>query len=208
MDYSPTGSSVHGIFQARKRVGCHFFLQGIFASQGLNLPLLHLLHWQADSLPLAPLGKPILVTSLNPKGCTCVWGFPETKSSNRSTFRKQGSASKSFLVSLWMHRLPPLPLSDLERSFIASSLTREKHSLPHTCQSQSQNVSCSDVSDSVTHPPNGFKFKNKHWLSIHTVTTSDSQRKLRLGQVSIPGPASYDQGHRPWITNMVALVFM
>ena len=113
---------------------CHFFLQGIFATQGLNPHLLHLLHWQADSLPLAPLGKPILVTSLNPQSYTCIWGFPETKTSNWSTFRKQGGASKSFLGSLWMHRLPPLPLSDLEPSFNASSFKCEKHSLPHTCQ--------------------------------------------------------------------------
>ena len=34
--------------------GCHFLLQGIFLTQGSNLHLLHLLHWQADSLPLAP----------------------------------------------------------------------------------------------------------------------------------------------------------
>ena len=31
---------------------CHFLLQGIFSTQGLNPCLLHLLHWQADSLPL------------------------------------------------------------------------------------------------------------------------------------------------------------
>ena len=41
------------------RVGCHAFLQGIFPTQGLNLHLLCLLHWQAGSLPLAPPGKPI-----------------------------------------------------------------------------------------------------------------------------------------------------
>ena len=35
-------------------VGCHFLLQGIFPTQGLNLILLGLLHWQMDSLPLAP----------------------------------------------------------------------------------------------------------------------------------------------------------
>ena len=29
-------------------VGCHFLLQGIFLTQGSNLHLLHLLHWQAD----------------------------------------------------------------------------------------------------------------------------------------------------------------
>ena len=32
-------------------VGCHFLLQGIFLTQGSNLSLLHLLHWQAGSLP-------------------------------------------------------------------------------------------------------------------------------------------------------------
>ena len=36
---------------------CHFLLQGIFSTQGLNPGLLGLLHWQADSLPLAQLGK-------------------------------------------------------------------------------------------------------------------------------------------------------
>ena len=35
-------------------VGCHALLQGIFWTQWLNLCLLHLLHWQAGSLPLAP----------------------------------------------------------------------------------------------------------------------------------------------------------
>ena len=33
-------------------VGCHSLLQGIFPTQGLNLCLLCLLHWQVDSLPL------------------------------------------------------------------------------------------------------------------------------------------------------------
>ena len=40
------------------RVGCHFPLQGIFPTKGLNLHLLRLLHWQAVFLPLAPPGKP------------------------------------------------------------------------------------------------------------------------------------------------------
>ena len=39
-------------------VGCHGLLQGIFLTQGLNLHLLCLLHWQAGSLPLAPPWKP------------------------------------------------------------------------------------------------------------------------------------------------------
>ena len=31
-------------------VGCHFLLQGIFPTQGMNLHLLHPLHWQGGSL--------------------------------------------------------------------------------------------------------------------------------------------------------------
>ena len=42
MDCSLQGSSLHGILQARiLGVGCHFLLQGIFPTQGLNLGLLH-----------------------------------------------------------------------------------------------------------------------------------------------------------------------
>ena len=39
-------------------VSCHFLLQGSFRTQGLNLRLLWLLHWQAASLPLSYLGSP------------------------------------------------------------------------------------------------------------------------------------------------------
>ena len=39
------------------RVDCHFLLQGIFLTQGLNPCLLCPLHWQAGSLPLGPPGK-------------------------------------------------------------------------------------------------------------------------------------------------------
>ena len=58
-------------------MGCHFFLQGIFLTQGPNLCLLH---WQADSLLLAPPGKPhyravpfaqeVQDLGITKKGCT------------------------------------------------------------------------------------------------------------------------------------------
>ena len=38
-------------------MGCHFLLQGFFLTKRSNPCLLHLLHWQAGSLPLAPPGK-------------------------------------------------------------------------------------------------------------------------------------------------------
>ena len=43
------------------RMGCHFLLQGIFLTQGLNP---HLLPWQADSLPLSHLGSPVKVCDM------------------------------------------------------------------------------------------------------------------------------------------------
>ena len=39
-------------------MGCHFLLQGIIPTQGMNPHLLHLLHWQAGSLPLSHQERP------------------------------------------------------------------------------------------------------------------------------------------------------
>ena len=61
--------SPHGLYPAwllcpwdvpgkNTRAGYHVLLQGIFPTQGLNPCLFHLLHWQADSLPLVPPEKP------------------------------------------------------------------------------------------------------------------------------------------------------
>ena len=60
MDCSPPGSSVWNFPVKNIGVGCHFLLQGIFLTEGSNPYLLHLLHWQADSLPLAPPGESLL----------------------------------------------------------------------------------------------------------------------------------------------------
>ena len=48
-------------------VGCHFLLRGIFPTQESNLCLLHLLHWQADSLPLAPPWSPLFTQIIHKK---------------------------------------------------------------------------------------------------------------------------------------------
>ena len=57
MDYSLPGSSVHGILQARILKGVAISYSREFLTQRLNLCLLHLLHWQVDSLPLSHLGS-------------------------------------------------------------------------------------------------------------------------------------------------------
>ena len=55
VDCSPSGSSVHGILQARIH---EWVAISYFPTQGLNLCLLCLLLWQVGSLPLVTHGKP------------------------------------------------------------------------------------------------------------------------------------------------------
>ena len=43
--------------------GCHALLQGIFSTQGSNLQILCLLHWQASSLPLSYQGRPPFISA-------------------------------------------------------------------------------------------------------------------------------------------------
>ena len=59
MDCSLPCSSCRWNFSGKNiEVGCHFLLQRIFPTQGLNPCLLH---WQADFLPLNHLGSPMLL---------------------------------------------------------------------------------------------------------------------------------------------------
>ena len=83
VDCSPPGSSIHGIFQARilKWVAVSSSRRSS-PTQGLNLHLLHLLHWQANSLPLSHQGSPICIIKSrvfsytrkrkNPIQCSCL----------------------------------------------------------------------------------------------------------------------------------------
>ena len=68
VDCSPPGSSVHGVFPDKNTgVGCHFFLQGTFPTQGSNPHLLCLLHWQVGSLQLSNLRSPAITYMRNLK---------------------------------------------------------------------------------------------------------------------------------------------
>ena len=58
MDRSLPGPLSMGFSRQEYWSGCHALLQGIFPTQGSNLHLLYLLHWQLGSLPLAPPAKP------------------------------------------------------------------------------------------------------------------------------------------------------
>ena len=67
--------SVHGIFLGKNTgTGCYFLLKGIFLTQGLNPRLLHLLNWQADSLPLSHSLKLVAKLALM-KICQDFWSY-------------------------------------------------------------------------------------------------------------------------------------
>ena len=58
MDRSPPSTSCLWNFPGKNTgVGSHFLLQGIFLTQRSNSHPLHLLHWQADSLPPCHEGR-------------------------------------------------------------------------------------------------------------------------------------------------------
>ena len=107
VDYSPPGSSVH-VISLNIGVGYHFLLQGIFPTQGSNLCLLHLLHWQAGSLPLAPLRSPFQPCSSTVLTLRClyllflVW-FPPC----HSNFAPNVTSEKPYHTSPNLQKLPP-----------------------------------------------------------------------------------------------------
>ena len=66
MDCTPPGFSVHGNFQARILEWVAISSsRGIFPTQGSNLCLFCLLHWQMDFSPLWHLGSPVFTISLS-----------------------------------------------------------------------------------------------------------------------------------------------
>ena len=71
LDCTPQDPVFLGFFSGKNTaVGCHCLLQGVFWTERSSPPLLSLLHWQVDSSPRAPPGKPckcILFTR-------CPWG--------------------------------------------------------------------------------------------------------------------------------------
>ena len=57
---SPSGFSVHGFLQARILEWITIsYSRGIFSTQGSNVHLLRLQHWQVDCFPLSHLGSPL-----------------------------------------------------------------------------------------------------------------------------------------------------
>ena len=77
-------------------VGCHFLLQGIFLTQGLNLHLLRFLSWQADSWPLSHLRSPRLDMLVFKYG-----EFTQIKGTLYFTIFSQNLNIKKYILETW-----------------------------------------------------------------------------------------------------------
>ena len=80
-------------------MGCYALLQRIFLTQGSNPCLLPLLHWQVDSLPLAPPGKPKCPVKKKKKRL-CILGLPQFPSVELA--HTTGKSSSDFSFPLWI----------------------------------------------------------------------------------------------------------
>ena len=82
-------------------MGCCCLLHGIFPTQGLDSSLLQLLHWQVDSLPPTPPGKPTIQLATffsSVPWLSCVWLFV-----TQWTTARQASPSITNSQSLQTH---------------------------------------------------------------------------------------------------------
>ena len=80
------GSSVHGILHGNWS-GLPSPPPWDLPHQGLNPSLLRLLHWEADSLPLVPRGKP---AGMGSSGKFQTTSYKETKQPNSQLMKSQG----------------------------------------------------------------------------------------------------------------------
>ena len=126
MDCSPPGSSVHGILQARILewvvLPC-LFTWGI-PTQGSNLHLLHLLHWQEGISSLAQLGKPSRnICTDNYLKCE------QIKCTNQKTDWLSGYNNKTHICCLLETHLRP-------RDPYRLKMRGRDEGIPHKCKSK------------------------------------------------------------------------
>ena len=131
MDRSLPGPLSMGFSRQEYWSSCHALLQGIFPTQGSNLHLLYLLHWQLGSLPLAPPAKPKYI-HVAANGyiymcvCVCVCGFTGGASNKESTCqcRRHKKCGFNLWVGkiLWRRKWPATPVFLLGKSHGQRSL--------------------------------------------------------------------------------------
>ena len=181
MDYSLPGSSVHGIFQARK-VGCHFLLQGIFPTQGSNRLLLILLHWQADSLPLHHLGSRLFLCLHN-----CQLGFAFSSS---VTGMQQQWLNRWLFFSVWLYSVlialgsfrlsvPPCSVQGWTLTLLVARWLFYHHFSEHTSSRKKENEESESHLHKETQIPSCHPATFQWWELCTWTHSSDKERKKK-----------------------------
>ena len=149
-------------------VRCHALLQGIFPTQGIDLHLFRLLHWQAVSLSVAPSGKPVfycqfsLVQLLN---CIRLFATPWTAAcqASLSITNSQSLLKPLCPLSRWCHptissSVVPFSLSQHQGLFqwVSSS-----HQMAKVSELQLQHQSFSEYSGLIS-----FRMDWLHLLAV------------------------------------------
>ena len=82
-------------------VGCHFLLQGIFPTQGLNP---HLLHLQVDSLPLSHLRSQSKPDRERQISCDVIhtWTLKKKKKMIQANIYETERDSETLKTNLWL----------------------------------------------------------------------------------------------------------
>ena len=97
-------TSVYGIFSQEYWVGCHFLLQVIFLTQGSNLHLLCLLHWQEQILYQLSHQR-------------CIWehvlNWKNARNCPESTLAPQLFTNDLLLLNHWFSKQKPFPFTTL-----------------------------------------------------------------------------------------------
>ena len=168
--------------------GCHFLLQGIFLSQGLNL---NLLHWMADSLPLHHLGSPwnissvqfnhsVMSDSLQPHG------LQHTRPPCPSP--TPGVYSNSCPLSRWCHPIissSVIPFSSCPQSFPSSGsfqMIQLFTSGGQSIKNFSFNISLSSEHSGL----NPFRMDLLDLLGVHGTLKSLLQHQSWRASISLP----------------------
>ena len=92
MDCSPPSSSVYGIPGKNTGVGCHFLLQSIFPTQGIEPTSPASPTWQADSLPLGHLESPQrsqIWHEVSDDLCFIIRSLPHSETTDPPSYSKQ-----------------------------------------------------------------------------------------------------------------------
>ena len=150
-------------------VACHFLLQGIFLTHGLNLCLLSLLHWQVDSLSLHHLESQRSISSVQLSHSVtsdALWPHGLQRIRLPCPSLTSGAYSNSCPLSWWCHPAissSVVPFSSCPQSFSASGSFPMSQLFASGGQSIGASASTSVLSMNIQH---WFPLGWTGWISL------------------------------------------